>query len=179
MKLKELNKKQIVHVSFALSGAVILGLLVFIVLTVRDIKVISGDIYSKRVALETRYQSGLSMRESIQQLDEIEPSIENVSTAFVYKEQTLEFVNDLEETASTYRLEQIINIPEIDAEDKAVTESPIGLTLRGEAEDIFAYINALDSKPYYIVVNQIELTNITSGNSTGLTCVISGTIHWR
>jgi len=84
--------------------------------TVKDIKKISNDIYQYRVELEQKYQSGLSLRENIQKLVEVRPTIELLEKSFVEHLDTLVFVNDIETEADKLGIKQIINIPEIEIE---------------------------------------------------------------
>ncbi len=181
--MKELNKKSILNIILIMSGILIIGLIIYITITIKDIKKISNEIYNQRIELETKYQSGLSLRENIQQLKELEPKITLLREVFIDNTNTLEFINDLEKEAEKRNINQIINIPEVDINKNKITTSAIQLTLSGETSNVLEYINILDTKPYYINISDIQLNNSDQQNklnpNASITVILNGTIYWK
>lgn len=178
--MQKINRKQILNFSLVISGIIVVGLIILIITTVRDIKDISNEIYQKRVDLEIQYQSGLSLRDNIQQLDLIQPSLDTIDTAFVATKNTLAFINDLEDTAAQKNVEQIITIPERDPTEALLGTGPITIILTGKASDVLSLINTLDAKPYYITLNQVSINNQHSIEKPGvINAELKGSIYWR
>ncbi len=179
--MERINRKNILNIILGISGLIIASLAFYIAITIKDIKQISNNIHAKRIELELQYQSGLSLRENIQELVKVRPVINSAEESFVDSQATLEFINDLEIEAEKLGIKQVINIPEIEIEKNKITTSAIQLTLTGQADDIFKFLNVLDKKPYYINVADIQITNSNQPDKTlkNVNAIINGTIYWK
>jgi len=180
--MDRINKNTLFKIILGISVFIVIGLIFYIIITVKDIKKISNDIYLKRIELEQKYQAGLSLRENIQELVSFQPTINSINQSFVNHLDTLVFINDLEQEADKLGLKQIINIPEVELEQNKITSSGIQLTLNGQIKNIFQYINIIDTKPYYINISDIKISKNQNNNNPSnqdTTANINGTIYWK
>lgn len=163
-------------------GAIIIMVLmvILIVRTANDIMLINEEIQEQRTTLEKKYQEGKLLRKSVEQLAEISPMMTQLQSIILPSDNALAFVNDLETEAEKTGVELIINIPAFESKEK-IQSTPLRLSISGTPEKILAFINILDTRPFYINIHNLRLTSQLQRLKAPLsaTAQIEANIYWR
>lgn len=174
-------KKNLTNINIIVLALVLVILVVFIVKTIIDIRKINHDIYQKRAVLETKYQQGLSLNDTIKQIEESAERLNKINNIILSSDNTLDFINDIEITAENLNLEQNIKLTEFE-KPNVITPFPLQISLKGNYINILKYINQLDNKVYYINFYTITFTNQSSGGTSlnqGSNANLEANIYWQ
>jgi len=167
MKLS-LTKRLILYIiGIALGLFIIAGFIV--TPTVNDILTIKGDINIIQGELEKRYERTQKLKRSIQELNSLREEANKFAQATIRQGEELRVITELENLANIYQIDQTLNLQFHDtSEDKPTKGSkakvhPLPQYYRfsflnnGQFEDQLKYLQALETLPYYLIINNLQL----------------------
>lgn len=157
--LKNIGTTQKIIYFILLLIVVVVGLGLFVVKPAADdIKRIRGEIKDQRTELERKYLKGLNAKLISQKADEIKGNLEVLDRIFIKKEGYLGLVTSIEGLASKNNLQEELNILNNNAEDKRTYEVvPVHIEVRGEFEDILAFVHDLKNASYQFNINSLVI----------------------
>ncbi len=192
LKLNLKNKITITMVGFII---IILSLVYFIVApTIKDIKTMGNSIEAQREDLEKKYIKGQSLKKLTENLNKIEPKLELLNQIFINKNRELEFITSLEKEANKNQIGQKINLSSLEkTENQNFGKTNLQLFTKGNFIKQLQYLKDLEQLNYYININVIELSPLTSGEQlkmfgqesqaaagqTNLNMYISADTYWN
>ena len=143
----------------------------FIILpTIKDIKKISDDVYTERVDLEKKYLRGQLLRKTIEDFEKIKPEKDKLTSVFIIEGEELNFITDLEKIASSYDLEQNLDLQPNKNEINGFYYSlPLEIKIQGGFIEILKYLHDLDKLNYYINLSSITINTDTGGQKNNST----------
>lgn len=175
LKLKIKNENSFgVNITIILLIVLLSGTLFFSVRTILDIRALNRSIYQKRVELETKYQQGLSLKKTREELDGSKERLDKISDIILKTEDTLEFINDIEKTAEIYNVTHVLKLTEFN-KPQIPTPEPLQISFSGSLSNVLKFIQALDKKSYYISINKISLNK----QGTEISALVDGNIYWQ
>jgi len=172
-------KKHITTLILFLLGSTLIISLFFIFKTIIDIKYLSESIYQQRVALEEKYLKGLSLKDTVKELEKTKNELNSLTNILLPVNNTLGLITDLEQTAEFYNINQNINLTEGNTK-KLFSSSEINITVNGPYNQVLSYLTELNRKPYYLNIKTIKIT--TTGNESNkpyLNLTIKGLVYWQ
>lgn len=173
-------KKQIASISLLILSGLLLLSIAFISKTIYDIKTLSNSIHRQRVELEKKYETGQSLKDLVRSLKQMEPRMLALQTALLPADDTLTFINDLENTAETYHLDQVIRLADFEKENQPIVATPIQLTINGTYENLIDYLAELDTKPYYFNITKLTIDSEPTNRAVQtVTASIEANIYWH
>lgn len=128
--------------------------------TARDIYGINRDTIDLKTYLEKKYKSTLDLRQSAQQIGEIEKQAAIFSRALYRRGDELRLITFLEDTAARHNLTQKIEAPDL---GQTVSQTiQLSLALEGQYQDILRYLSDLESSDYFLNTTRLRV-NETGG----------------
>jgi len=141
----------------------------FIILpTVADIIQIHDAVYKERLDLETKYKRGQLLKQTIANFEKVKPVSEKISSAFIIKNNELDFITALEKIATADNVTQNVHLaPQPQKTSEGVSYFPLNLEIdvSGEYINILKYLNDLELQTYQINISSIVLTGNSKDNS--------------
>ncbi len=172
-------KRHITTLILFLLGSILIVALFFIFKTVIDIKYLSESIYQQRVALEEKYLKGLSLKDTVTQLEETKQKLQNLNNILLPADDTLALITDLEQTAELYNINQNINLTETN-KGKSFSSSEVNITVNGPYDKVLSYLTELDHKPYYLNIQIIKINTISNeSNKPYINLTLKGLVYWQ
>ncbi len=172
-------KRHITTLILFLLGSILVVALFFIFKTIIDIKYLSESIYQQRVALEEKYLKGLSLKDTVKQLEETKNELNKLANILLPADNTLVLITDLEQTAEFYNINQNINLTEA-SRKKPFSSSEINITVSGPYDRVLSYLTELNRKPYYINIKVIKITTVNNElNTPYLNMALKGLVYWQ
>jgi Tfp pilus assembly protein PilO len=130
------------------------------------IKESNQEINFQKQKLAQLLQEGQSVIESQKTLSIIEAGINEVGKVWLRVGDELKFITDLEQAATDNNLEQVISFDNTDYKGETTIKMiPITLQVKGELDDIMAYINRLEAFDYYINIDKVEINTYAGKTS--------------
>jgi len=173
-------KKQIASISLLILSGLLLLSLAFISKTVYDIKTLSNSIHTQRTELEKKYETGQSLKDLVRNLRQMEPRLTALEQSLLPSNDTLTFINDLENTAENHHLDQIIRLADFEFNNELILSTPIQLTVNGSYDNLIYYLQDLDTKPYYFNINKLDISSESENRSIQtITATIEANIYWK
>lgn len=155
--------------------------------SIKEMRIISQEIYDTRKELEIKYQKGQSIRKTTRDLKEIEPALSELSFFYIAEGDELRFITTLEQLAQQYSVEQNIQIkfPETKSNNDVVAV-PITLQLGGNYVDVLKYLSGLEQLNYYIIRDNLAFRAKDSIKGPDeipvigqVTAILNGKIYWQ
>ncbi len=172
-------KRHITTLILFLLGSITIVALFFIFKTIIDIKYLSESIYQQRMSLEEKYIKGLSLKDTVKQLEETKEELESLANILLPTNDTLTLITDLEQTAEFYNINQNINLTEA-SEKKPFSSSEINITVSGPYDQVLSYLTELNRKPYYINIHVLKITTINNeSNKPYINLSLKGLVYWQ
>lgn len=144
------KEKFIAHTStFVILGIVIIA---FVVLpSIKEINRLNKQISLYKTELEQKYQERFNVRKTIDDLERARKLLPSLWVAFIPKEGEIDFVENLEQLADKYSLNQQLGLS-AEAKNKNTGLAPIAvtLTLEGDFPNIVRYLEELEKQNIYI-----------------------------
>lgn len=147
-----LKKKIFINIVFTL---LLLGVLIYFIAipSINEIKTIGENINKQGARIDEEYQKCVNLKKLASDLKKIEPDLAKIDQIFVNREKELELIKQLEQTASSSNVAQIINIKDISG-DKA----RLSLAATGDFNELFDYLLNLESLNYYLNIKSLSLS---------------------
>jgi hypothetical protein len=159
MKIVSLQKK--LRVIIVLLFILLVGVVSFIIYpTIRDILALEQEIHDTELFLESQYQRSLQISRQTIDTDEIASSTADLITLTVPVGSELEIIKKFESFASTYTIEQNLNVSYTDPSQSELSIGYYTFTFlnHGLFEDHISYLHALLSEPYVVHIDTIDMT---------------------
>ncbi|MFH1226251.1 MAG: type 4a pilus biogenesis protein PilO [bacterium] len=149
---------KIINKIILLSAITLVGLGLILAISIypalKEMKSITKETNLIRKDLEIKYQKGQRIKQTTQDLKKIEPSINQLSRAYLKEGDELKLITTLEQLAQQNNLEQKINLEFKNQETKGqAILAPIQIILNGDFASILKYLSALEQLDYSINLN--------------------------
>ncbi len=154
MRLTIEKKIILIVVLFLLSSA---GIIVAIIIpSVRSVRELESETVELRTYMEKKYQQTHTIRQTVEEGDQMRSSTRAFPERIYRSTQTLELVTMLEAIATRNNVSQKINSTNLDqiTEGRAV----ISLTINGNYPNVLGYLKDLENAPYFINVTTLALS---------------------
>lgn len=167
---KHLNTKQKNYLSLASFTLLAWLIYYFVILgAMTEVKRLRGDIISEKIKIEKNIAREKNMSELSDVVKKIEPQMEKFSQIFINYNRELEFITQLENIAAKNNVKPSLNLlsAEKDSEktDNFYSKVPISIEASGNFDDLINYIIELESLKYYININKLDISSISSSRS--------------
>lgn len=173
-------KKQIFFFNLAIL-LVIVSVGVFVVWpTIRHIQTLKAEIRSTQEYLEGRYQKARQVSRSLRELDRIEQAVGKYDQATLPIGSELTLITELEALAEKYNLEQSLKARFIQGDKKQPqAQFLFSFVQTGTFTDQMQYLRALETVPYYIVIDGLiwEKPKRVNATSTPVTLRFDGLVY--
>ena len=163
-------KRQFYVISTAfLIGSVVLGIFI-IYPTIHAHSSVSDDIKVIQQELEIRYNDTQAMRRTLRELDSVNKEIETYKSFVIPHGEEVHIIEQLEMLAQEHALDQTLGASFTDTPDSAVglPYYTFSFVLTGTFEDMFTYLQTLESQPYYIIIQGIDFRRGTEPGTASL-----------
>jgi len=164
---------------FLLSGLVIIILAVYLIILplAGSITSLSKDVYDQKITLEMLKKRSENVANLMTDYSQLKAYEQLLNKFFINKNDQLNFLTSLENTATKNKLTQELVLQEIGQINK-IKEAPLEIVLTGSFTDIVKYLSEIESMDYYLVIDSIDFSK--SGNlSGGLTATIESKTYWQ
>jgi Tfp pilus assembly protein PilO len=163
MNFTEIKNRQLVKLSLIVVALTILvGVFVFPVL--RKINMIKKEINEEQEILNLRLKLGANAKQIMKDLEEAEINLPKLNSIYIKEGSELELINFIETIAQKNNLEVKINpnfnIPKTGSESVKI---PLDISATGNFKDLFNFLKALDSAPFYLITDRLNLQKNQSG----------------
>ena len=174
MKIRALYQEYLVQSILLI--LILLGLIFFVIWpafqTILDYK---QRITAENQTLENKLAQGLNAKKIKEQLDAAERSSAVLEMIYIQAGQELDLLGDLESLASstgvTVDLKPDFNLQAVDKSTKRLN---LDVAATGKYQNLLRFANALDSAPYYYVINSFT---VNQNNKEDLSMNISGQFY--
>lgn len=168
--LHRLSLKQqfFIVTSLLLLGCICMAL--FIVYpSIRNMNNIGNNIHSLQAELEADYTETQAMRRTLREIDTVDAEIQRYKEMALAIGDELAVITELERLATEHTLSQSLSAAYHANDDPAVglPYYTFSVVLSGTFDDIFSYIQTIEAKHYYVLIDSLELTQ-TSNAQTSL-----------
>ncbi|PIR94719.1 hypothetical protein COT95_02655 [Candidatus Falkowbacteria bacterium CG10_big_fil_rev_8_21_14_0_10_37_6] len=147
-------------ITFLITGIIIIAAIIvfFIYPYARDIYLLNNNINLIKQELENNDSDERSLNEVINNYRKYEPQINELNKTVHAKSRELEFITTMENLATTYNLEQKINIgSEIASSSFKII--PLQLVLKGSYTNNLQYLQNMEVLPVYVNVKNITISS--------------------
>ncbi len=178
----KVNKR--ITVTISLLGGITLALIGAICIpTILSIRGLQSSINDENYKIEERYAMRRLTRKSLGQLEETKQRILPLRQTGIQEGEELNFVNALENAASSANIDQTIALETVNQKDISAWEKEVPLTITavGDYRDLLVYLRRVEKLPYYILVKSIVISVPKHRESASLGTVqadIDGVIDW-
>lgn len=144
---------------------VIFVLIIFFVIlpSSKEIDSIQTNIQDQYLELEKKYLKGQSLKKLNENLNKIEPQSKKLDNIFIQSDNQLNFITMLEGIAKENQLTQKVDLG-TPINLVSYKKIPLQINVQGNFYKQMAYLEKLESLEYYININSIELTPLSTLN---------------
>jgi Tfp pilus assembly protein PilO len=122
-----------------------------------SIKETEDKIIIQKSEQEKRYRNSISQKILVAKMKLVESQLKQVDSIFVNKDRILDFVTTIEGIASADKVEQTINITDSANKESTYSREILTLSAKGNFNNIFVFLEDLESLNYYININTLEI----------------------
>lgn len=184
--IKKLNSQQKIYFSITTTFFILLILLfVVIIPSLNKINEMGESIKQQKIDLEEKNAKGQSLKLINKNLKIITPKAKLLEQSFLVKGHEIEFVTNLEQVANQNNIKININLGEVKKEN-TYDSMVVKITASGSFNNAVHFLSDLETSPYYINIESIEMTvasdpsieNITS-NATEVNINLNAKVFWK
>ncbi len=157
---------------FLATGLLLLGcvgmLAMIIYPSVRHMRVIGTDIRDIQTELEQDYKETQAMRRTIRELDTVLEEIVLYEGMVMSIGDELAVITEIERLAKEHNLSQTLG-----ASFQSTADSDVRLpyynfsiVLNGTFDNVYTYLQTIESRPYYVLINSINISKAGEDNVT-------------
>lgn len=171
----------------AFTCLLIIALVYFAIMpAIKGVKEIRAEMINQRIELDGKIKQEKNITGLNESIKKIEPQLQQLDKIFINQNRELEFITILESIEKKNFVEQKLNIGAFDANSaNAIKIVPINLAVSGEYANVFAYLNDLETLPYYVNINKINIDNsgaktaAEENSRTIITLSITADTYWK
>ncbi len=133
--------------------------------SVRSMNGIGSDIRIIQQELEEDYTETQAMRRTLRELDTVQEEIEMYRSMAMPVGDELAVITELEHLAAEHALKQTLGAVYQPTPDPSV-ELPyynFTIVLNGPFQDVFSYIQTIEARPYYVLIDSMTLSKSSEG----------------
>lgn len=175
-------KKRLTIYILAISVGIFLITIFVIIPGVEYIINLRNDIKHTQAELDNSYNRAKQLRRSIQEIDNVKENIKKFKDVALPTNQELNIITEMENLAATHNIEQNMNINYIDIKKNTEAKnkppnSPtqisglhgyyqLSFLNNGNFVDHLKYLEAMEKKPYYVIINDLNFEKRRNDTST-------------
>mgnify|MGYP006289524475 CR=1 FL=1 len=175
MNFTEIKNRQLIYFLLIILGLLIL-LFVFIFPIFGKINKIKNEIMLEKKSLNSRLELDENSKQIIKNLEQAETDLSKLESIYIKEGNELELINFIEGIAQDNNLEIKIspdfNIPRLGLEPIKIK---VDISARGDFINIFNFIQALDTAPFYLISDRLSLQK----NQSNLILTINGHVYLK
>lgn len=163
-----------------LSIAIIIGVIAIIIIFViypstKTILTINRDITTQRNDLEKKNAQGIDLTQTKADLDRVKEALNKSDILFIKKDHELEFITELEGVAATNNVSINLNSDFVGQKiSTSVRQVPLQINVIGSYPSLVAFLNQLESLPYYFNANIIMVSPKIDGDKINIIMQLTG-----
>ncbi|OIO07068.1 hypothetical protein CO115_01205 [Candidatus Falkowbacteria bacterium CG_4_9_14_3_um_filter_36_9] len=170
LELSKLNYKNKIIFNISISIILMVLIVYFVIInSILNIKKMSEEINKNKIDLEEKFNRGQSITELSKNISKIQQQLSVFDKIFIDKNNSLDLITTLENSADKYNITQKINlsVPENKdtSKDKTYIIVPITLETSGKFSDQMNYLINLETLNYQININSIKMNSSLNKNS--------------
>lgn len=179
-----MNLKKRIGIAIAVFGVMTLalagGIVVPAVLSVLDLKEKTAAALQE---IEDQYARRRQSRTTAESLETIRTRVATLGDIGIIEGDELDFINSLEQAAADAGVDQKINLETANQRDisPGIREIPLKISAKGEFPRLLVYLRRLESLPYYIIVQNLDLSASHPGGTAAVSVInanLTGTVLW-
>ncbi|MEI7497865.1 MAG: hypothetical protein WCK11_01105 [Candidatus Falkowbacteria bacterium] len=148
------NKKRVIITNLVIFILVCGGSYAIITPCMADISKIKNEILGQYTAMEKKYQSAMKSRNTIETIKKIEPQIATIDQMFIPKNEQLQFITSLENSAASSSLKAVISLK---SDSKANSDKVLfSITSEGVYRQQIKFLRHLEKMNYQINVTKLD-----------------------
>lgn len=187
---QNLDIKKKISALLALTFSASAAIAYFVILpAINDIKMLRSELITQKIELEDKMSKDKNLADLNDRIKKIEPQLQILDKIFINKNRELDFITIMESIEKKNLVTQKLAINPIDSNDKNLIKTvPITIVVNGEFKNILQYLCDLEALPYYVNINNIELsgaenvsakTMLSETNSNNIRLSISADTFWK
>ena len=189
---KKLGTKSRMLITFLGYSFVIFMIIYFIILPrVNFIRKNGKAIVDRRVFLEEQYIKARNFKKNNEEMKLVDKDIERLDEVFVHYNEDLQFIETLENLASSYNVEQRISLGKIESEEiNEFEEITLEISAEGSFLNIMNYLIGLETLNYYVNINSLDISKAQVASEkdfsenrpsilNNVICKITADTHWK
>lgn len=159
------------------SAIVIAGTVFYILPTRNSIGTIMDDITDQRATLQALSLPDESLDVNIA---EIESALTRVLGVTVDRNDAIEFISNIEQTAQTSDVKITLSIQEYDPEMTKTQDVTIQMSVSGSFTNLVRFLQELNSLPQYVLLTSVTIASTSADEENGnVRATLSGTTYWK
>jgi hypothetical protein len=152
--------------SFLIIGCIAMSVTI-IVPSVRHMNTLGTDIRDIQKELEQDYKETQDMRRTLRELEDVLSEISIYETMAMPIGDELAVITELEHLAKEHTLSQTLGATYHGANDSVgLPYYTFSIVVHGTFENIFTYLQTIEAKSYYVLINSIDLSKAGENNTT-------------
>jgi len=157
-------KKQIYIITSAFLLIALFLVLFLVAPMIKGITQSSEELISQRndgLILESQFNEAANFK---QKYESYQPNLEKLDNMFIDSHNPVNFIEFLEKTASDFQIKLLISTPSLSKEGPLSYDN-FQLSSSGNFSDTLKFIRTLESGPYLVKINKLNVANIKSAKT--------------
>ena len=189
---KKLNTKSRMLITFLVYSSLIFLIVYFIILPrVNFIRKNGKAIVERRVFLEEQYIKARNFKKNNEEMKLVDKDIERLDEVFVHYNEDLQFIETLENLASSHNVDQRISLGKVESEEiNEFEEITLEISAEGSFLNIMNYLIGLETLNYYINISSLDISKaqVSTGKDfsenrpsilNNVICKITADTYWK
>ncbi|MFA4936709.1 MAG: hypothetical protein WC575_00230 [Patescibacteria group bacterium] len=150
--------KQKIIISLSAVAIIVSGLIILLIYPcITRIKELSNEIFTQRVELEKIYLRGQNLKQTLEQYQQIKPTVLLLNRAYIQSGQELDLFTSLENLSENNNIVPNIKLTSTTPKEKTIKTLPLQITLVSNFTNLMNYLVGLENLDYYLNISTIRI----------------------